>query len=92
MLTRCGRKESFMNETCSDTHKETLKKLINITREVHDLDTYARILKENKIAYEDYYLADGRQIAVYTGSSGYDIVGICAKQCGHGIALEALYS
>ena len=63
----------------SKTHTVMKIMLQKFANESKNLTEYTKFLKANDITYEDYELANGRQITVYTGSSGYDIVGVAAK-------------
>ena len=67
----------------SPRHNEIKEKLQKIAESVHDIDGFAKSLKTNHIAYEDVTIANGRQLLIFTGSSGYDIVG-CSVKCEYG--------
>ena len=45
-------------------------------------------LENNDISYEYYQLANCQMILVFTGGSGYDIVGVSAKMQNRRIELE----
>ena len=76
--------------TYSDRHPLIAAKCSELAKGVRSMQDYAKALKSNKIPFEDYTLATGRELLIFTGSSGYDIVGLTAKMRGGRIVLDEM--
>ena len=78
--------------TYSEKHVATVDKVHKLSKTVKTIQELATLLKKNNIAFEALELASGCQLLIFTGSSGYDIVGVSVKNdCGK-IVLEEIFS
>ena len=75
----------------SNKHIEIKNKLYEIADIAHNINEYAAILKSENIPFEDYTLANGRQLLVFTGSSGCDIVGCSIMYKNKNAVIEDMY-
>lgn len=73
--------------TQSSKHHKMEELLQSFVDNSKNLSEFVKKLKANKISYEDCPLASGREIWVFTGSSGYDVVGISVKENNRKIVL-----
>lgn len=63
--------------TCSDIHKESLKKIYSIVEKEKNLKCIKDMLRKEKFCYEGILeLTNCSMINVYTGTSGFDVTGI----------------
>ena len=77
--------------SCSDRHELTRNILREIAEHSRSWADFKGYLKKGSIAYEEINLANGKQLLIFTGSSGYDIVGCAVKrQRGH-FVVENIY-
>ena len=80
------------NYTYSNEHAEIKNKLYRIAGKAHNINEYAALLKVEKIGFEDIQLTNGRQLLVFTGSSGYDIAGCAIKYKNKKAIIEDMYN
>lgn len=78
--------------SCSETHILRKKLVTNLTHRVRSIDDLCCLLAANNISYEDYTLANGRILLIFTGSSAYDISGFSIMKKNNRFAIEDLYS
>ena len=51
---------------------------------------FEKALKAKEIPYEEVELASGKELLIFTGSSGYDVAGITVRMDGRQIVLEEM--
>ena len=76
----------------SDKHEPTRNILMEIATHSRSWADFEGYLKRGSIYYEEINLANGKQLLVFTGSSGYDIAGCSVRrQDGH-FVVEDMYN
>ena len=76
----------------SDRHEPTRNILIEIAERSRSWADFEGYLQKDSIAYEEINLASGKRLLIFTGPSGYDIIGCAVKwENGH-FVVEDLYS
>ncbi len=75
----------------SEHHKQIGESINKVISETKTLDQIKKELKKIGVFGEDIQLANCRMINIFTGSSGYDIVGYSIIQRGNKISVEEMY-
>lgn len=76
----------------SDKHESIRSILVEIAKRSRSWADFKNHLAKRSIYYEEIDLANGKQLLVFTGSSGYDIVGCSIRwQDGH-FVVEEMYN
>ena len=76
--------------TFSDSHLEICKTCEQIASKTKSIQQFAKELKLRGISYENCPLQTGRELLVFTGSSGYDIVGVSIRMVDRHICVEEI--
>lgn len=76
--------------TRSKEHTKIGDKLESIKTISKNLEEFKQNLKRNRIYFEEYQLANGKELLVFTGSSGYDIIGYSIRQQNRIITIEEI--
>lgn len=77
---------------CSERHETTRNLLMEFAEHSRSWADFERYLKKDSIAYEEINLSSGKQLLIYTGSSGYSIFGCAVKWKNGHFVVEDLYS
>ncbi len=72
----------------SERHPIIKEKLEEFASQCKSLEQYARLIRRAGIPYQDITTASGRELLVFTGSSGCDIVGCCVKRVNGQIVVD----
>ena len=76
--------------TQSDQHESIGTQIQQVVAAHRTLNDIKRVLKQVGIVSEDLQLANCRTLNIYTGGSGYDIVGYSIIQKGGKISVEEI--
>lgn len=76
----------------SEEHISRKQLVAELTYRARSMDDLCRLLETNKIGYEDYTLANGRMLLIFTGSSGYDVCGFSIMRKNNRFVIEDMYS
>ena len=74
----------------SDRHLEIYEICERLAENSKSLFEFEKALKAKEIPYEEVELVFGKELLIFTGSSGYDVVGITVKTDGRQIVLEEM--
>ena len=74
----------------SDRHLEIYGICEHLAGNSKSLRKFGQALKAKKIPFEEVELASGKELLIFTGSSGYDVAGITVKMDGRQIVLEEM--
>lgn len=74
----------------SDRHLEIYEICERLAENSNSLFEFEKALKAKEIPYEEVELASGKELLIFTGSSGYDVAGITVKTNGRQIVLEEM--
>ena len=78
--------------SCSEKHIPRKQLVTELTHRVRNMDDLCCLLEANNIGYEDYTLANGRMLLIFTGSSAYDVSGFSIMKKNNRFVIEDLYS
>ena len=76
--------------TFSDSHLEIYETCEQIASKTKSIQQFAKELKLRGISYENHSLQTGRELLIFTGSSGYDIVGVSVRMVDRHIRVEEI--
>ena len=76
----------------SDKHDSIALRVKELADKAKTIGRLETMLETNKIYYESVNLASGKELLIFTGSSGYDIVGVSVRKAGGQLVVEPMWN